>query len=125
MEIAKRELTFGTQRSRNQARASLIDGDEVSMASSVAIPQARPVNPGLQFLKIVPGVLLLAAVGYAGKLLEANVGKYAKAHHWTFPNIEYVLWAILIGLAISNTVGVPVRSKSPTKRTRYLEMSSD
>jgi len=23
------------------------------------------------------------------------------------PNIEYVLWAILIGLAISNTVGVP------------------
>lgn len=53
------------------------------------------------------GVLLLAAVGYAGKLLEANVGRYAKAHHWTFPNIEYVLWAILIGLAISNTVGVP------------------
>jgi uncharacterized integral membrane protein (TIGR00698 family) len=52
-------------------------------------------------------VLLLAAVGYAGKLLERNVGTYAKAHHWTFPNIEYVLWAILIGLAISNTVGVP------------------
>jgi uncharacterized integral membrane protein (TIGR00698 family) len=58
-------------------------------------------------LKIVPGVLLLAAVGYAGKLLEANMGKYAKAHHWTFPNIEYVLWAILLGLVISNTVGVP------------------
>src|SRR5438270_2659155 len=77
------------------------------MASSVAISQVRPVNPALQFLKVIPGVLLLAAVGYAGKLLEANVGKYAKAHHWTFPNIEYVLWAILIGLAISNTVGVP------------------
>jgi uncharacterized integral membrane protein (TIGR00698 family) len=77
------------------------------MASSLAIPQVRPVNPALQALKVVPGILLLAAVGYAGKLLEANVGKYAKAHHWTFPNIEYVLWAILIGLAISNTVGVP------------------
>src|SRR6267142_2576815 len=77
------------------------------MASSVALPQVRPVNPALQFLRIVPGVLLLAAVGYAGKLLEANVGKYAKAHHWTFPNIEYVLWAILLGLVISNTVGVP------------------
>src|SRR6266704_6105907 len=77
------------------------------MASSVAISQVRPVNPALQFLKVIPGVLLLAAVGYAGKLLEANVGKYAKAHHWTFPNIEYVLWAILLGLAISNTVGVP------------------
>src|SRR5881397_4110983 len=77
------------------------------MAGTVALPQVRPVNPALQFLKVIPGVLLLAAVGYAGKLLEANVGKYAKAHHWTFPNIEYVLWAILIGLAISNTVGVP------------------
>src|SRR5579863_7665077 len=77
------------------------------MASSVALPQVRPVNAGLQFLKVIPGILLLAAIGYAGKLLEANVGKYAKAHHWTFPNIEYVLWAILLGLIISNTVGVP------------------
>src|SRR5499427_7911257 len=77
------------------------------MASSVAVAQVRPANPALQFFKLLPGVLLLAGVGYAGKLLEANVGKYAKAHHWTFPNIEYVLWAILIGLAISNTVGIP------------------
>src|SRR5260370_7283472 len=77
------------------------------MASSAALPQVRPVNPGLQFVKVIPGVLLLAVIGYAGKLLEGNVGKYAKAHHWTFPNIEYVLWAILLGLVISNTVGVP------------------
>src|SRR6201984_2260279 len=78
-----------------------------SMASSIAISQVRPVNPALRFLKIVPGVLLLAAVGYAGKLLEQNVGAYAKTHHWTFPNIEYVLWAIVLGLVISNTVGIP------------------
>src|ERR1700720_3476666 len=77
-----------------------------SMASSIAIARVQPVNPALRFLKIVPGVLLLAAVGYAGKLLERNVGKYAKTHHWTFPNIEYVLWAILIGLAISNIFGL-------------------
>jgi uncharacterized integral membrane protein (TIGR00698 family) len=77
------------------------------MADAVVLPQARPVQPALQFLRVIPGVLLLGAVGYAGKLLERNVGTYAKAHHWTFPNIEYVLWAILIGLAISNTVGVP------------------
>src|SRR5579859_3205323 len=77
------------------------------MADAVVLPQARPAQPALQFLRIIPGVALLAAVGYAGKLLERNVGTYAKAHHWTFPNIEYVLWAILIGLAISNTVGVP------------------
>jgi len=39
--------------------------------------------------------------------LKLTSAKYAKAHHWMFPTIEYVLWAILIGLAISNTVGVP------------------
>ena len=77
------------------------------MADAIALPQVRPAQPALQFLRVIPGVVLLAAVGYAGKLLERNVGTYAKAHHWTFPNIEYVLWAILIGLAISNTVGVP------------------
>jgi uncharacterized integral membrane protein (TIGR00698 family) len=77
------------------------------MADAIALPQTRPAQPAWQLLRIIPGVLLLTAVGYAGKLLERNVGSYAKAHHWTFPNIEYVLWAILIGLAISNTVGVP------------------
>jgi uncharacterized integral membrane protein (TIGR00698 family) len=77
------------------------------MADAVVLARVRPVRPATQFLKIIPGVLLLAAVGYAGKLLEQNVGKYAKSHHWTFPNIEYVLWAILIGLVISNAVGIP------------------
>src|SRR5271168_3678842 len=77
------------------------------MADAVVIPQVRPVQPALRFLRIIPGVLLLAAIGYAGKLLEQNVGAYAKSHHWVFPNIEYVLWAILLGLVISNTVGVP------------------
>lgn len=75
--------------------------------AAVALPQARGTNVGLSFLRLIPGILLLIAVGYAGKLLEQNVGAYAKAHHWVFPNIEYVLWAILLGLAISNTVGVP------------------
>lgn len=50
---------------------------------------------------------MLAAIGYAGKLIEQFVARYAKAHHLTVPNIEYVLWAILIGLLISNAVGVP------------------
>src|SRR2546430_16831344 len=77
------------------------------MADVLTVPQVRPVQPALRFLHVIPGVLLLAGVGYAGKLLEQNVGAYAKAHHWTFPNIEYVLWAIILGLLISNTVGVP------------------
>src|SRR6266436_6247476 len=77
------------------------------MSDVITVPQVRPVQPVLRFLRVVPGVILLAAIGYAGKLLEQNVGAYAKAHHWTFPNIEYVLWAIVLGLVISNTVGVP------------------
>jgi len=77
------------------------------MADVITVPQVQPVQPALKFVRVIPGVLLLAAIGYAGKLLEQNVGGFAKAHHWTFPNIEYVLWAILLGLAISNTVGVP------------------
>src|SRR6202035_4863437 len=82
------------------------------MSETFAIPQLKQVQvkqarPNLQFLRVIPGILLLATIGYAGKLLEQNVGKYAKSHHWIFPNIEYVLWAILLGLAISNTVGVP------------------
>ena len=77
------------------------------MADVIVVPQVQPVQSAFRFLRITPGVLLLAAVGYAGKLLEQNVGKYAKAHHWIFPNIEYVLWAILLGLLISNTIGVP------------------
>src|SRR5271167_2874762 len=56
---------------------------------------------------LIPGILLLAVVGYAGKFIEQFIASYGKAHHLVLPNIEYVLWAILIGLAISNTVGVP------------------
>jgi hypothetical protein len=73
----------------------------------MAIPHVKQAQPTLQFLRVIPGILLLAAIGYAGKLLEQNVGAYAKARHWVIPNIEYVLWAIVLGLAISNTVGVP------------------
>jgi len=58
------------------------------------------------FLGLVPGILLLAAIGYGGKLIEAAYSAYSKAHHLGLPNIEYVLWAILLGLLISNTTGV-------------------
>jgi uncharacterized integral membrane protein (TIGR00698 family) len=77
------------------------------MADSVALPQPRVISLPNRILALVPGVLLLAAVGYAGKFLEQFIAGYGKAHHVVLPNIEYVLWAILIGLIISNTVGVP------------------
>ena len=77
------------------------------MASSISLPRAESASPLLNALRIVPGILLLAAIGYAGKILERTLNTYAKSHHWTFPNIEYVLWAILIGLVISNTLTIP------------------
>ncbi len=55
----------------------------------------------------MPGVLLLAAIGYLGKLIEQSIAIYAKAHRLHIPNIEYVLWAILIGLVIGNTIELP------------------
>lgn len=77
------------------------------MATSISLSRVRSDNPLANALSVVPGVLLLAGIGYAGKLLEHSVNAYAKAHHWTFPNIEYVLWAIVIGLIISNLVTLP------------------
>ena len=64
--------------------------------------QERHGLPGL-----LPGIALLAAVGYAGKFIEQAIARYGKAHHQVLPNVEYVLWAILIGVALANTVGVP------------------
>ena len=74
-------------------------------ASAVGLD--RSANPALRFLALIPGLLLLVAVGYAGKTIEFSINRYTKAHHIPFPNIEYVLWAIVIGLIIANTIGVP------------------
>ena len=71
------------------------------MADAIALPQNPPLSIPTKFVRLIPGVALLAVIGLAGKFLEKNINLYAKSHHWTIPNIEYVLWAILIGLAIS------------------------
>ncbi|MHB9145992.1 MAG: YeiH family protein [Symbiobacteriia bacterium] len=49
--------------------------------------------PGLRY---IPGLALLAAVGYAGKVVSSFV-----------PHTEYVLFAIAIGMVIGNTVRLP------------------
>jgi uncharacterized integral membrane protein (TIGR00698 family) len=61
----------------------------------------------MNILRKIPGILLLALIGYAGKFTEQSISAYAKAHHAALPNIEYVLWAIIFGLVIANTVRVP------------------
>src|SRR5580698_10794303 len=83
------------------------------MASSTlrsAVPPPTPASlapPTRGAAGLIPGILLLAVVGYAGKFIEQFIAHYGKAHHLVLPNIEYVLWAILLGLVISNSVGVP------------------
>jgi uncharacterized integral membrane protein (TIGR00698 family) len=80
------------------------------MATSAPLEDTRPANADAgssSFASLLPGIALLAVVGYAGKFTEHAINTYAKTHHLTFPNIEYVLWAILFGVAIANTVGLP------------------
>ncbi len=60
----------------------------------------------MKLFKFIPGIVLLVAVGYGGKYIEHAIAVYGKTNHVALPNIEYVLWAIIIGLLISNTIGV-------------------
>src|SRR5271170_3437878 len=82
------------------------------MATSAELPDlrteypSRPPEKPTTFVSLLPGIILLAAVGYAGKFVEHAINAYTKSHHITFPNIEYVLWAIVFGILIANTVGV-------------------
>ena len=75
------------------------------MSEAIAYPRP-PIALPWRFLRLLPGVGLLLAIGYAGKLTEATLNAYGKTHHLAMPNLEYVLWAIVFGLVISNTVGV-------------------
>ncbi|PQM45546.1 hypothetical protein C1Y40_04284 [Mycobacterium talmoniae] len=67
---------------------------------------AEATSAGRTPADYVPGVLLLLAVGLAGKYAQAWWNALAQRQHWTVPDIEYVLWAILFGLLITNTVGL-------------------
>ena len=81
------------------------------MSTSAALPlplkQDREYANRHGVLGLLPGIALLGAVGYAGKVIEQSIARYGKAHHLILPNVEYVLWAILIGVVIANTVGLP------------------
>jgi uncharacterized integral membrane protein (TIGR00698 family) len=82
--------------------------DSVALAEEAVVLSESTTGRGLAgLLGLLPGIALLAAVGMGGKLIEQSITRYGKTHHLVLPNIEYVLWAIVIGLLISNTVGVP------------------
>src|ERR1700741_4762986 len=78
---------------------STISGAPDEASSEATFTSTRPLD-------YVPGILLLIAVGVLGKYAQVWWNTLAKHHHWTVPDIEYVLWAIVIGLLITNTVGL-------------------
>jgi uncharacterized integral membrane protein (TIGR00698 family) len=73
-----------------------------SVDESIAHADKRPQSAASYFW-LLPGLALLVAVGIGGELIEAWIRHYNAAHVKSpLPNIEYVLWAILIGLVIGN-----------------------
>jgi uncharacterized integral membrane protein (TIGR00698 family) len=78
-------------------------------AQTISLPNTQPAVKTLRpqhLLTLLPGVALLFGIGILGKVLEQFLRYLHTAHHLATPHIEYVLWAILLGLLISNTVGV-------------------
>lgn len=61
----------------------------------------------VRWIGLLPGMALLLGIGLAGRWCERALLAWGKSHHTPVPDIEYVLWAIVIGLVIANTVGVP------------------
>jgi uncharacterized integral membrane protein (TIGR00698 family) len=85
--------------------------------SSYAIPRPpigphspqpqQPLTHFQHFLALLPGTLLLFGLGILGKVLE-SLGTWLPKHYGIpFPHIEYVLWAIILGLLVANTVTLP------------------
>ena len=69
--------------------------------SAAGIP-GHPPSLLRRTLALLPGIGLLFAIGYAGKRAEALLRAYGRQHHLALPNVEYVLWAIVIGLIVGN-----------------------
>ena len=74
--------------------------------SSAAPSDATPPFTPVTLAGLLPGVALLFGIGLLGKLLEHGFTVLRTEYHLRLPQIEYVLWAIILGLLISNTVGV-------------------
>jgi uncharacterized membrane protein YadS len=88
--------------------AARFRGDAVS---TVVVDQTDPAGEEASFtsrnlLAYVPGVLLLIAIGLLGKYAQLWWNSLAHHEHWTVPDIEYVLWAIVIGLVATNAIGL-------------------
>jgi uncharacterized integral membrane protein (TIGR00698 family) len=72
-------------------------------------PPLGPSSIPARVARLVPGVALLFAIGWAAKWTEGAIKAYGKAHHTALPNIEYVLWAIIFGLIVGNVLAATRR----------------
>lgn len=78
------------------------------MSAAETTAAGRRDVPGVPVLRYLPGLLLLAAVGVAGTVAQNGLRSLGKATGTALPDVEYVLWAIVIGLVIRNVIGLPV-----------------
>lgn len=69
------------------------------------VQRAAPSPLAARAVRLAPGLLLLLAIGYPAKHLEAFLKGYGRAHHLALPDVEYVLWAIVFGLIVGNGLG--------------------
>ena len=80
------------------------------MTTTMPLPetsqQETPAPIGPRLLAVLPGMALLFGIGLLGKALESLQTYLHTRYHLPVPHIEYVLWAIVLGLLISNTIGV-------------------
>jgi uncharacterized integral membrane protein (TIGR00698 family) len=68
---------------------------------------AESVSPAAKLVRTLPGVALLFGIGLLAKLLEHTFAYLRSSYpRYPFPHLEYVLWAILLGLLVGNTIGV-------------------
>lgn len=74
--------------------------------SAIARPQnAVPLTR--RILRMTPGIALLLGIGYGGKVIDRVIDAFGRNHGLKLPQGEYILWAILLGLTLANTIGVP------------------
>ena len=77
---------------------------------STAAPARTWATTALRYL---PGLLLLLVVGVVGTFAQTGLRSVATATGTRLPDVEYVLWAIVIGLGQSATRSACPRSSGP------------
>jgi uncharacterized integral membrane protein (TIGR00698 family) len=77
-----------------------------SSSPSAAPSDAAGPQKSAGLFAYLPGIVLLFGIGVLGKLLQNGSAVLRTRYHLPVPNIEYVLWAIILGLLVSNFFGV-------------------